>query len=896
MKQQTIYDAFLSHSHDDAEQVEYLAAKLEDEAGLKIWLDEWELIPGEPFIQAMSKGLNEAKTCVVVVGSSTPEGWFQQEIGKALNIKASNPSFRVIPLLLPSAKDIFVNDFLELQTWVKFTKNLDAKRPFHKLVSGIQGKKPGRKHSEAVLSKIAPNLQPTDDFPKELTLNFPKLRLDQIIGRTADIEDLRRRLFDNKQVVLVNGMGGIGKTTVAEVYVTQNRDYYKHIAWVSQLTDDFSNDLINSRGLLTSLKIDKQDKSLDQLFDELLLGLKNIPEGPCLMVIDNATNDLSRFYKLLPNQPKWHILVTSRERIANFDLKELGFLSEKEAIALFKKHYKRGKIDDDAIAKIVKNLEYHTLTIEILAKTAQHQNKSPEAINKAVEVDMEADVTISHSSKKIDKVTSYLCSIFKLSDLEEDEKWLLAQFACLPPEFHLEDVLKEIIQPNETREPIFAKLLSNLVVKGWLLEDPDNESYRLHRILNDVLGVSLPIEFGAVGSLVSYISDRLSLDQTKDNPVDKFQWIPYGKAILIQFKTNVFEAISMLQNNLAVTLQSLGNYNEAKELLEKVITSSEENFGKDHPENITYYSNLALVLQDLGNYIGAKELLEKVTASDEKNFGKEHPNTATSYSNLALVLSTLGDYNQAKELLEKATASDEKNFGKEHPTTAKSYSMLGLLLQDLGDYVGAKELLEKATASDEKNFGKEHPTTAKRYSNLATVLRDLGDYNGAKELLEKATASSERNFGKEHPTTAIRYSNLAMVLLNLGDYIQAKELLEKATASDEKTFGKEHPNMAIRYSNLAIVLQSLKDFDGAKKLLVKAIKLDEKNLGVEHPSTAITYSNLASVLQGLGDFKKAKILLEKALAIFENSFGSDHPNTMTVREHLKYTNGKINNS
>lgn len=48
---------------------------------------------------------------------------------------------------------------------------------------------------------------PEQIFPKELTARIPKTAPDKIVGREAKLGDLHRRLFDNKQVVLVNGMG-----------------------------------------------------------------------------------------------------------------------------------------------------------------------------------------------------------------------------------------------------------------------------------------------------------------------------------------------------------------------------------------------------------------------------------------------------------------------------------------------------------------------------------------------------------------------------------------------------------------------------------------------------------------------------------------------------------------
>jgi hypothetical protein len=96
------YDTFLSHSHIDATWVEQLAARLEDDNSLRVWLDKWVLVPGEPWQQAMARGLDEAASCCVVVGANTPDGWFREEVQRALNRQVADPTFRVIPVLAPT--------------------------------------------------------------------------------------------------------------------------------------------------------------------------------------------------------------------------------------------------------------------------------------------------------------------------------------------------------------------------------------------------------------------------------------------------------------------------------------------------------------------------------------------------------------------------------------------------------------------------------------------------------------------------------------------------------------------------------------------------------------------------------------------------------------------------
>lgn len=138
------FDAFLSHSHDDAEWVESLAKRLEDDCRFRIWLDKWVLVPGKSWQQEMAKGLDTTSTCVVCIGANPPQGWFQEEIERALEIQTRNPNFRVIPVLLPNARPEFVPAFLSLRTWADFRTGHNMEYAFYILKKGILGEPPGR--------------------------------------------------------------------------------------------------------------------------------------------------------------------------------------------------------------------------------------------------------------------------------------------------------------------------------------------------------------------------------------------------------------------------------------------------------------------------------------------------------------------------------------------------------------------------------------------------------------------------------------------------------------------------------------------------------------------------------------------------------------------------------
>ena len=680
-----------------------------------------------------------------------------------------------------------------------------------------------------------------------LTLKIPTLNSDDIIGRENELKDLHFLMFGHKKQVVVNGLGGIGKTSLVQAYISKYMGDYRNVAWITQTTNDVVSEIANAEGLAQKLRVNKEGKDVQQIFYEIITALKEIADGPNLLIIDNVDDSLGNLRDYLPSQPHWHVLTTSRLKIDGFHPMELDFLSHDEAITLFKKHCSTITSENE-ISDLVKTVDYHTLTIEILAKTANRHRTDIASLKKAIKDDLLANVYIPHKGAgKIDKVRSYLCSIFNLSGLNDNETWLMKQFLCLPAEYHTYSRLLELIDLDENRNAGFPESCNSLVEQGWLLYNKETDAYKMHLVVQEVTNQQLRLSLTDIDRLLNKTTLNLKTDETRDNPVDKFQWIPFGYALLNNFQNDTTPSIGALQNNLALVLQHLGEYEQAFKLLQKTVMSYEKNFSTDHPATAMSYSNLALVLQDLGEYEQARELLQKAIINDEKNLSPDDPSVAMRQWNLASIFIDLGKYEEARELLQKAMISDEKNFGPDHPITAIRYSILATVLQNLGKFEQARELLQKAMISDEKNFGPDHPTTALRYSNLATVLQNLGEFEQARELQQKAMVSDEKNFGPYHPSTARNYSNLAMILQSLGEYEKAKGLLQKAIISDEKNFGTDHPTTAVSYSNMAAVLQACNQIDEASKLVEKALLIFKKRLPEGHHYITGTNEFLESI-------------------------------------------------
>src|SRR5206468_1299285 len=92
---------FLSHNSKDKLVVRQLAESLKAR-GVRVWLDEWELVPGRSWQDALEDIIQTSKSAAVLVG---PEGlgpWELPEMRACLN-EFVKRRLRVIPVLLPGA-------------------------------------------------------------------------------------------------------------------------------------------------------------------------------------------------------------------------------------------------------------------------------------------------------------------------------------------------------------------------------------------------------------------------------------------------------------------------------------------------------------------------------------------------------------------------------------------------------------------------------------------------------------------------------------------------------------------------------------------------------------------------------------------------------------------------
>ncbi len=136
------YDAFLSHASQDEALVEIVARKLSNEHRLGVFFALWKLVPGAPWQEALEQGLRSSRTCLIFLGPDGFGPWHSTEMRTAMGQRVAEEPKRVIPVLLPGAREDALPDFLAQRTWVDLRNGVEDETAFGRLVAGIRGVAP----------------------------------------------------------------------------------------------------------------------------------------------------------------------------------------------------------------------------------------------------------------------------------------------------------------------------------------------------------------------------------------------------------------------------------------------------------------------------------------------------------------------------------------------------------------------------------------------------------------------------------------------------------------------------------------------------------------------------------------------------------------------------------
>ena len=738
---------FISYSHQDNGQV-LLALDTMRQHKYQIWYDEKDIQAATQWTDTLADSITNCAVFMPFVSDSY--GVSEQCMREIRHAVRKNKP--IVPVFLTDKHTLPEKLNYKLEDWQGFTLQNATPDAFAAWLDKQTVFQTCREAADSVSNLVLVTERPMSPTP-------------YFVGRDDILDAIEAAFRDGDDIVNVYGMGGIGKSEICRKFFRDRAPgLVTRAGWLTW-RDTLQNTLYAQ---FPDIREDNAAR-----YAQLARNYVNDAGHDLLLVVDNADTLTPDDVREL-SQLQCRLLVTSRRRQGRFQHIPAATLPPEQCRILYRRALLRDDTisdaspDDDALTEILRLAAWHTLTVELLAKTQRAAGlDTAELLRELRDTGFDLsgeDIEYLHNpetaSKDIDPecpFIEHMSRIFDLSQLRDAKRGAealraLQGMSLLSPNtlIPVKTVKAWLDLPNLNGVNKAADL-------GWLNKEqqPDKVWYvSIHPVIAAVVWHTEPPEADYVDAIAGRLYKAMCYEPTEVF-VTRLPILEHAIALHRVAKSMdlQMENYGGMLHQIGYLVDEQGNYASALEWYQKARRMRERVLGTDHPDTATTYNNIAAVYYAQGNYASALERFQKALRISERVLGTDHPDTANIYGGIALVYYAQGDYASALECYQKALRIVEGVLGTDHLDTAATYTGIALVYDAQGDYASALEWFQKALTIFERVLGTDHPSTATTYHNIGTNYFKQGDFREALQWLEKALAIRLRVLGEKHPLT-----------------------------------------------------------------------------------------------------------------------------------------------
>jgi tetratricopeptide (TPR) repeat protein len=638
------------------------------------------------------------------------------------------------------------------------------------------------------------------------------------VGRETELLMLARALCgdgrcvaptDAARLTALTGLGGVGKSSLAQEYAWRNRARYAAVWWIrAETADTLLDDLIElgsqfDSGLQDiSNRREAARRTLAMIAERARAKLKS---KPFLLVYDNVESPQA-IENLCPAEGA-HVLITTRWANWYGNAREIAVevLPRPIAVDFLLAHAHRpdeaaaGRLAD-ALGRLPLALAHaraycwdrkwdfdlYRQQLPRLIKTAPRRAAYPASVHATFQLALENAAAHCPEAER-----------------------LMGLFSVLAPE----SIPLNIVGPGtmsaiELGEAVAALTEVSLVKLDKF--DDGSPAVTVHRLVQEVMRTRLTAHGGAEATVelaVSLLNDSLPYVFDSADAANWPTWtrlLPHAQAIFpVAPETGkVARKTALLLKHSALYCKARAEYALAEAQFRRALAIAESTVGPEHEDVSFILNDFGNLLTELERTDEAETLLRRALAIEEMLHGPNHPGVAIRLNNLGSIYHHQGRLAEAERLYRRAIAIDDNKTGPENPRLSTRHCNLGRVLAAQGRHQEAEELYRRSLASAEAACGPDHPDVANRLVNLGLNLMAGGRIEEAEAAYRRALCIEEAAFGPNHPYVADDLANLAEVLAATGRVGQAEPLLRRALAIMEATLPAGHSWIARRRRQL----------------------------------------------------------------------------------------------
>ena len=726
------------------------------------------------------------------------------------------------------------------------------------------------------------------------------VRLDQrptsLAGRDGLLAELDIRLTAEEgaipRLVVLHGMGGVGKTSAALEYAHRHLDDYGLI-WQFSAEDPvaLSANFAELAALLGVRDLLDGADPVQQVHAALAAR-----QGRWLLLLDNVTAP-GALRTVMPPAGFGHVLVTSQyPHWPPGQAVEVPVLDYQAAAAFLLTHTN----DTDSTAALQLATELGGLPLA-LQQVAAYLNATGESLRGYSELFFTTRTRLLTRGRPsgYDKTvaTTWALAFAQLHANEPTAITLLRLLACYAPEAIPYRLLLTAnpgprvcldAEAGARLGPLFGDVLAvgdavTALRRYSLTSSAVRGTVSVHRLIQAVTADELGDTEHAIWRRIAAAILEAAVPETPEQPDT---WHTY--TVLFPHVLAALTAESPSMVRVVRYLGASGDYRTAALLQQNLLTNIQSRLGAEHPDTLTARAKLAFYIGEAGDPVAARDILAALLPVQKRVLGTEHPDTLATRNNLAHWTGDAGDRAAARGQYSALLPVQEKVLGAEHPDTLTTQHQLARWTGDAGNPVAARDILAALLPVQEKVLGAEHPDTLTTRANLAWYTGEAGDPVAARDGHAALLPVRERVLGPEHPDTLITWASQADWTGEAGDPVAARDTYAALLPVRERVLGAEHPRTLTSQHELAHWTGEAGDPVAARAALAALLPVRERIIGAEHPHTLLTRHELARWTGAAGNPAAARDALGALLPIQERVLGAGHPHTLTTRAELTH--------
>lgn len=146
-------------------------------------------------------------------------------------------------------------------------------------------------------------------------------------------------------------------------------------------------------------------------------------------------------------------------------------------------------------------------------------------------------------------------------------------------------------------------------------------------------------------------------------------------------------------------------------------------------------------------------------------------------------------------------------FGMDHPATLTTLHALAWSAASQGRWADAEVAFRDVLDADRRLSGRNHPSTLTARHNLAWVIGNQGRWQEAEAAFRDLIDAKRQVYGADHPAVSAAAYELGRALLRQGKLEEAEAELRRVLADEQRRFGEDHVDTLTTYKLLDELVQ-----------------------------------------------------------------------------------------